>query len=141
MAETSEQQIQKLQEEYQRKLNAIQEGIPEAPEDKPDNAEKDRILAEHQALSEATEGMIQAEVPGFEASSHEPEHTVSELPEEKQAQVRGWVSVAHSNLSKAIQSAKDSGDIGLIDAFHGALTADKTFADMVKNGALKQLAA
>lgn len=102
--------------------------------------EGEKILQDHEEVSKTTEAMIQAQVPDFKASSHEREHTITDLPEDKQVQIQQWVAIARTDPMKGIEAAKNSKDMALLDAFHGALTADKTFADMVKGGALKQLA-
>lgn len=138
MPSSPEQQVQELQAEYQRRLAEIKDRSPEveSPQE-----EAEQVFIEHQALSETTEQMIKEQVPQFQASSHEPMHSVDTLSEEAQATVQQWVQIASQDPYKAVQEAEKSQDIALIDAFHGALTSDKYFADLVKRKLVVELAA
>jgi len=140
MEGTPEQQVQQLKEEYERRLAEIKSQTPEPPESKRETqTEADRILGEHQAVSETTEGMIREQVPEFKASSHEPGHSVYELPEEVRVKVQEWVNLALVNPLAGVKAAKDSGDPFLFDALHGALTSNQVFTEMVKRGKLPEL--
>jgi hypothetical protein len=141
MAGTPEQQVQKLNEEYQRRLAEIKAQTPKNPEAGEPQAEADHILAEHRAVSETAEKMIQAEVPEFKVSSHDAGRSAGELSEENRQKVQSWVNAAVDNPAQAVQMAKASGDIALIDVFHDVLTSDQAFLEMVKRGKIRQLAA
>ena len=138
MEGTPEQQVQQLKEEYERRLAKIKSQTPEFPEPQ---AEAERILGEHQAVSETAENMIKEQVPEFEASSHESGHSLDELSEEAHTKIQEWVSIAGENPYKSVEAAKGSGDPSLFDPLHGALTSDKNFIAMVKSGKLPQLTA
>ena len=138
MEVTPAEQAQQLKEEYERRLTEIKSQTPESPEPQ---AETERILGEHQAVSETAESMIKEQIPEFKASSHEPGHGSEDITPEAQAKVQEWVSMSVENPYQGVKMAKDSNDISLIDLFHGALTSDKFFPEMVKRGKLLQLTA
>ncbi len=132
MEGTPEQQVQQLKKEYERRVAEIQKATETGER-------SSEIAPEHQAVSEVTENMIQEQDPGFKASSHEPGRTADELPEEAQAKVRSWVSLALNDPSAGVKAAKDSGDPSLFDPLHKALTSNEVFQEMVKRGKLPEL--
>jgi len=138
MEGTPEQQAQQLKEEYERKLAEINTRLPEVSEN---NTESQPSPAEHQAVSETTEKMIQEQVPEFKASSHEPGRASEnvEIAPEAQAKVQEWINLSLANPSAGVKAAKDSGDIGLIDVYHGVLTSNAIYQEMVKRGKLQEL--
>jgi len=138
MEGSPEEQVKQLNEEYTRKLAEIQAQTPEAVEPQ---AEADRILGEHQAVSETTEDMIKKQIPDFKASSHERGHSVDGLSEENHTKVQELVNVGIQNPYKSIEMAKNLKDDSLVDALHGALSSNAIFAEMVKRGVLPQLGA
>lgn len=138
MEGTPEQQAQQLKAEYEEKLKETKSKISETPEPQ---AEAERILGEHQAVSETTENMIKEQVPEFEASSHEAGHSLDEISPEDYKKIQGWVEMAAENPYKSIEAAKDSNNPSLFDPLHGALTSNKNFTEMVKSGKLPQLVA
>jgi hypothetical protein len=85
--------------------------------------------------------MIKEQVPQFQASSHEVGHSSDGLSDEGRAKVQEWVGIAGQDPYQAVKAAEKSQDISLIDAFHGALTSDKNFAELVKRRLVQQLAA
>lgn len=118
MEGTPEEQLKQIEQEYQRKRADIEQQMKMGNE----SAEQAPAPTEHETLSKVVEGAIQQHIPEFQASSHAP---VSEdsLPPESQEKVQNWVNITFSkSLSDGIRAAKDSNDIALIDAFHGALT-------------------
>lgn len=137
MEGTPEQQVQQLKEEYERKLAEINARSSEVSEN---NTESQPSSVEHQALSETTEKIIQEQVPEFKASSHEPGRGIDdEIAPEAQAKVQEWINLSLANPSAGVKTAKESGDIGLIDIYHGALTSDAIYQEMVKRGKLQEL--
>lgn len=136
MEGTPEQQVQQLKEEYERKLAEIKSQTPEFPEPQ---AEAERILGEHQAVSETAESMIKEQIPEFKASSHEPGHGSEDITPEDQNKIQKWVNIAVEDPYASVKMAKDSDSISLIDPFHGALTSDRIFSEMVKRGKLPAL--
>jgi len=137
MEGTPEQQVQQLKEEYERRLAEIKSHAPEVGESQ---IESENIPAEHQAVSETTEKMIQEHEPEFKASSHQPGRGIDEsISPEAQAKVQEWVNLSLANPSAGVKAAKDSRDIGLIDIYHGALTSNAIYQEMVKRGKLQEL--
>lgn len=149
METTTEQQIQQLNEEYRRRLEAIQHEATDNPSAEqgvmpvPETHENEPVPLEHQAISQTTEGLIQKEIPEFQASSHTPGPKDENLSDEAKAKVEEWKTMAHADPFAAIKAAKDffnqSGDMAVIDAFHGALTADEQYKEMVQSGKLPEV--
>jgi hypothetical protein len=147
--ETQEQQIQQLNEEYKRRLEEIQHHAAENPSAEqgtaslPEIHENEPVPLEHQAISQTTEEMIQKEIPEFQASSHTPGPKDENLSEEAKAKVEEWVAIARTDPFAAIKAAKDfvnnSGDISLIDAFHGRLTSDEQYKELIQSGKLPEV--
>lgn len=134
---TPEQQAEQLKKEYEDKLAEIKGRSLETGESQ---TETEPIPAEHQAVSETTEKIIQEQVPEFKASSHAPGRGVDEeIAPEAQAKVQEWINMSLSNPSEGVKAARDSGDIGLIDIYHGALTNNQIYQEMVKRGKLPEL--
>lgn len=132
MEGTPEQQVQQLKEEYERKVAEIQSGSVETRPEAPS--------PEHQAVSEVTEGMIQRQVPDFKATSHEPGHSNDQLAEDARAKVQEWVNMAWTQGPAAsVKAAQESQDMALIDAFHGALTSEALYHQMIKEGKLPEV--
>lgn len=116
--ESPAEQLQKVEEEYRAKREAIEQQM-ETPGE---SAEQAPAPTEHETLSQVVEGKIQEHVPAFQASSHTTV-TDDSLPPEVQATVQAWVALAfEKGLAEGIKAAKDSNDPALIDAFHSALT-------------------
>lgn len=138
MIGTPEQQVQQLKEEYDRRLAEIKGQTPEVGESQ---VESEQIPAEHQAVSETTEKVIQEQVPEFKASSHQPGRSSGHvgIAPEAQAKIQEWINLSLVNPSAGVKAAKDSGDIGLIDVYHGALTSNEIYQEMVKRGKLPEL--
>src|SRR5258708_9008118 len=134
MEGTKEQQVQQLQEEYQRKLAEIQK----AAESSPVSPEAAPATPEHQAVSKVTEKAIQEHNPEFQASSHEPGHTSNPAPEAA-AQIEAWVQAALQDPYQTIKAAADTKDNALIDELHGALTGNEKWQQLVKEGKIPQL--
>ena len=79
--------------------------------------------SERETLSHAVEETIQRHAPNFQASSHAAQSTDDSLPPEEQTKVQQWITEAFTNgIDAAIKSARDSGDMALLDAFHKELT-------------------
>jgi hypothetical protein len=136
MEGTPAEQAQRLREEYERKLSEINQRPFESATPSP---ELEQVPAEHQAVSETTESLIQEHVPEFKASSHQPGNHEGELAPEVRAKVQEWVNVALSDPSAGVKMAKDSQDMSLIDVFHQTLTSDVMYQEMVKRGKLPEL--
>lgn len=136
MEGTPEQQAQQLREEYERKLAEINARSSEVSEN---NTESQPSPAEHQAVSETTEKIIQEQVPEFKASSHEPRHDSNDIDPEAQAKIQEWINLSLANPSAGVKAAKDSRDAGLIDVYHRALTSNVIYQEMVKRGKLQEL--
>lgn len=143
---SKEQQIQNLNEEYKRKLEEIQREATDNPSAEsgvilpPETHETEPVPLEHQAISQTTEGMIKQEIPEFQASSHTPGPKNENLSEENKAKVEEWVNIARTDPFAAVKAAKDflneSGDMSLIDAFHGMLTSDEEYRELISTGKL-----
>ncbi len=127
-----EQQAQQFKEEYERKIAGIQQAA-ESGESSPE------IAPEHQAVSEVTEGIIQQQVPEFKASSHAPGRSADQLPDDMRTRIQEWINITVQDPYKGVKAASDSQDIALIDAFHGALTSDEIFPEIVKLGKLPEV--
>ncbi|KKU89654.1 MAG: hypothetical protein UY20_C0007G0010 [Candidatus Yanofskybacteria bacterium GW2011_GWA1_48_10] len=133
-----DEQVRKLNEEYQRRLAEIKQEAAEGGHDLPEPALPD--AHEHRAVSETAENLIQLEVPDFTASSHEPGHSNEFLSEEQRAMVDNWVAAAaQKGPFSVIKSVKDANNPALTDEFHAALSSDKTFREMVQSGKLPEL--
>ena len=110
-----QQQLQQLEKEYQQRRTALEEQASE---------KQDSVVSGHEAMSHVVENQIQQQMPNFQASTHAP-RTVSDdtLPPEAMEKIQNWINVSFSQgVWQAIKEAKQSGDMALIDAFHGALT-------------------
>lgn len=149
MEMTKEQQIQQLNEEYKKQLEQIQRGATDnpsaeqAPGEHQETHESEPVPLEHQAISHTSEKMIQEQIPNFQASSHTPGSKMDDLPEDAQTKVNEWVKMAGADPYGSVKTVKDyfvkTGDMALVDAYHGAVTSDSKFQELVKTGQLKEL--
>ena len=117
---TPEQQLQQIEQDYQKRR--------EAP------AESE---SEYESMSRVAEDQIKQHEPSFQASSHEPVPTpTTETPSE----VQQLVTEAFSRgIWQSIKSAHDSGDMALLDSFHAALSGE-LYDQLIANKKLKQVA-
>lgn len=118
-----EQQLRQVEQDYQKRRQAALE-----------------TESEHESMSRVAEEKIQQHEPSFQASSHLPMTTTDALPADGQAKVQQWVSEAFTKgVWHSIKTAKDSGDMALLDAFHAALTGE-LYDQLVARKQLKQVA-
>ncbi len=121
---TPEQQLQHLDQQYQERRQT-------APEHE----------SEQETMSRVVEQQIQQHEPTFSASSHEPRSSEA-LPMDEQARVQELVTQSFPPAGKgvwsAIKAAKESGDMALLDAFHGAL-AGELYKHLVESKQIKEV--
>ena len=126
---SKEQQVAALKQKYEQELQAIQQEVPASPELVPTPEAQ-----EHQAVSQATEGVIQEQMPSFKASSHEPIST------EVSPQVQGMVTESLLNGPyKSIEAIQNANDSALADEYHRALTSNESWHALVKEGKIPEL--
>lgn len=118
-----EQQLQQVEQDYQKRREAAAEAE-----------------SEHESMSRVVEEKIQQHEPTFQASSHQPTTMTDALPADGQAKVQQWVSdVFTKGIWRSIKTAKDSGDMALLDAFHAALSG-QLYDQLVASKQFKKVA-
>ncbi|HWA64265.1 MAG TPA: hypothetical protein VG866_00165 [Candidatus Paceibacterota bacterium] len=106
-----QEQIQRVEQEYQ------QDAAPS-----------------HESMSRVIENRIQEQIPEFKAATHAPRTMEESLPPEAAETVQSWINTVFTHgLAEAVKAAKNSGDMALIDAFHGALSG-QLYNSLVERG-------
>ncbi|HVZ11260.1 MAG TPA: hypothetical protein VG941_02510 [Candidatus Paceibacterota bacterium] len=101
--------------------------------------QREAAVPGHEAMSRVVEGHIQEQIPEFKAAAHAPRTMTESLPPEAAETVQGWINTVFSHgLSEAIKAAKQSGDMALIDAFHGALSG-QLYNSLVERGKVEPI--
>ncbi|OGN17395.1 MAG: hypothetical protein A3C88_00685 [Candidatus Yanofskybacteria bacterium RIFCSPHIGHO2_02_FULL_50_12] len=112
--ETPEQQLQQLEQEYQRRRQELSQKIGEQEQ-----------VPEKETMSQVVEESIQQHAPSFQASSHAAPTDSAALSPEEEKQVQEWVNLVFSSgLSAGIKAAQAANDPALLDAFHATLTGE-----------------
>ncbi len=123
---SKEQQVQQLQQEYTRRIQEIQqEDSSAAPE-----------VQEHKAVSKVTEGMIQEQIPDFQASTHEPVSVNPEISPQAEELV---TSSLLNGPYESVQKLQQLNDNALTDEYHRAMTSKENWHTMVKEGKIPEV--
>jgi hypothetical protein len=121
---TPEQQLQHLNQQYEERRQT-------APEHE----------SEKETMSRMLEQQIQQHEPTFSASSHEP-RPADTLSGDEQSRVQELVTESFPPSGKgvwaAIKAAKATGDMALLDAFHGALSGE-LYNHLVESKQIKEV--
>lgn len=126
---SKEQQVQQLKEEYTRKIEEVQNQDSSATPE----------VQEHKAVSQVTEGLIQEQVPHFQASSHEPGRPSAASPEIQDKAQEMINMIWSKGPYESIKAVQEANDPALTDEYHRAVTGKEIWHALVKEGKIPEV--